>query len=254
MPSSASFRRHASSVTCQRHAFCVTRLRHAFSATCQKHAFSVTRHLRRLGAPHVRRRPFARSARHAGCLVVVLLLAACGETPAGQALRGAAPAAPVAVTVQGPALVMTAPRQAVLRPVAGMAGLWRSEDGVAVQLEHGRAVATAGLGPLLMATRFEDRDPLADPRALVGREVTARRSVDLSGPDRDPAGMRFGVALACTLRGTAEDGWVRVEERCTGAGLAFTNHYRAAPDGRIVESEQWVGESVTKLTLRVPGI
>jgi hypothetical protein len=189
-----------------------------------------------------------------GVALLPLAIAACGETPAGAALRGLRPEPPQAVAVQGPALVMTTPRQAVLRPVPGLAGLWRSEDGIAVQLEHGRVVATAGLGPVLMATHFEGRDPLADIRALVGREVTARRSVDLSGPDRAPEGMRFGVALTCTLRGVAEDGWLRVEERCTGEGLAFTNHYRAAPDGRIVESEQWVGERVTKLTLRAPNI
>jgi hypothetical protein len=191
---------------------------------------------------------------HARGLIALLLLAACGETPAGQALRGAVPARPVAVAVQGPALLVTTPRQAVLRPVPGMAGLWRSEDGIAVQIEHGRVMATAGLGPVLMATHVEGRDPLADPRALVGREATARRSVDLSGPDRAPEGMRFGVPLTCTLRGAAEGGWLRVEEGCTGPGIAFTNRYRAAPDGRIVESEQWVGEGVTKLTWRVAGI
>lgn len=220
---------------------------HAFGVSCRWHASGV------MASPHRPRRPFGRSARDLVRLSL-LLLAACGDTPAGQALRGAAPAAPVAVTVQGPALVMTAPRQAVLRPVPATNGLWRSEDGIAVQLLHGRVVATAGLGTLLMATRFETPDPLADPRALMGREVVARRSVDLSGPDRAPETMRFGVALTCRLRGTAEGGWLRVEERCTGPGLAFTNHYRAAPDGRIVESEQWVGEGVTKLTWHVPGI
>jgi hypothetical protein len=186
---------------------------------------------------------------HARGLIALLLLAACGETPAGQALRGAAPAAPVVVTVQGPALVMTAPRQAVLRPVPAMSGLWRSEDGIAVQLLHGRVVATAGLGTLLMATRFETPDPLADPRALIGREVTARRSVDLSGPDRAAETMRFGVALTCTLRGTAEGGWVMVEERCTGDGLAVANRFRAEMNGRVVESAQWIG-GATPIALR----
>jgi hypothetical protein len=178
-------------------------------------------------------------------LILPLLLAACGATPSGEAPRGLPPA------VEGPALLLTAPRPAVLRPVPGIAGLWRSADGIALQVEHGRVVATAGLGPILMATRFETPDPLADPRALAGREAMARRSLDLAGPDRDPAGMRFGLPIACTLRGATEGGWLRVEERCTGPGLAFTNHYRAAPDGRIVESEQWVGEGVTKLTLSV---
>jgi len=177
-----------------------------------------------------------------GSVALLLLLAACGDTPAGQALRGARPAPPVAVAVQGPALVMTAPRPAVLRPVPGMAGLWRSEDGIAVQVNHGRVVATAGLGTVLMATRFETPDPLANPRALVGREVPARRSVDLSGPDRDPETMRFGVALACTLRGTAEGEWIVVEERCTGEGGAFVDRFWADPaSGRIRRSEQRAG-------------
>jgi hypothetical protein len=168
-----------------------------------------------------------------GLIALALLLAGC-----------AAPreAPPAAMAAQGPALVMTAPRAVVLRPVEGLPGLWRAEDGVAVELRNGRVVATAGLGPILVATRFDTPDPLADPRALPGREVVARRGVDLAGADRDPAGMRFGVALTCTLRGREEAGWLLVEERCAGDGADFVNRFWAEPGtGRIRRSEQRAG-------------
>jgi hypothetical protein len=105
-----------------------------------------------------------------------------------------------------------------------------------------------------MATRFEGGDPLDDPRALLLGEAFARRSVDLAGEDRDPAGMRFGVVLECRLRGREEPGWIVVEERCTGGGGAFTNRFWVSPEaGVVLRSEQWAGEEVGALTLEYRG-
>jgi len=179
-------------------------------------------------------------------LLLALALAGC----AGRDVPPAAPADPAPTT--GDALVLLAPRQVTLMPVAeaGARRLWRG-GGVALETEGARVVAAAGLGPVLTATRFDTPDPLRDPRALVGREVPARRAVDLSGADREPGSMRFGVALDCTLRGREEAGAILVEERCVGEGVGFTNRFRAdAATGRIDGSEQWVGNGIAPLVLR----
>lgn len=197
-------------------------------------------------------------------LAVLLLalaapLAACGDTPAGQALRGVAPGtvAPAPVPVEGPALLLLTPRRATLLPVGegGTRRLWRGEANLALATEGARVVATAGLAQMLMSTRFEGADPLEDPRALLGRQAVARRTVDLSGADRDPRGMRFGLRLDCTLRGQAEGGWIVVDERCVGERVAFTNRFWAVPEtGAVMQSTQWVGEGIGMLTIRMQGI
>jgi hypothetical protein len=192
----------------------------------------------------------------AGALLLLALPVACGDTPAGQALRRVQPA-PAVVQVQGPALVLLAPRRAVLQQVsgAGPRRLWRGiEANVAIGTEGARLVATAGFRQIVMATRFEGPDPLDDPRALVGREAFARRSVDLAGEDRDPAGMRFGVALECALRGREEAEWIVVEERCTGGVAAFTNRFWVDPQAAtVVRSEQWAGDETGPLTVEYRG-
>lgn len=144
----------------------------------------------------------------------------------------------------------------VLQPVSEAGGrrLWRGSDNVAIATEGARVVATAGLPQMVVTTRFDGPDPLADPRALVGRQASLRRVVDLSGATRDPAGMRFGLALDCVLRGQADGEWILVEERCAGGGVAFTNRFWAvAATGTVIRSEQWAGEAIGMLSLQMPG-
>ncbi|MGG5811905.1 YjbF family lipoprotein [Falsiroseomonas sp. CW058] len=181
-----------------------------------------------------------------------LLLAGCGmpwdRAPAPDAAPG-----PVA---GGPALLLSAPRQAVLRPLpgAGPRRIWRAEEGIAIETEGARVTATAGLGPMLMSTRFEGPDPLEDPAALLRAPAAARRLVDLSGADRDPAGMRFGLTLDCTLRAREEAEAILVEERCTGGGTGFTNRFWISPaGGAVLRSEQWVGDGLAPLAFRLIG-
>lgn len=191
-------------------------------------------------------------------------LGGCGETPAalalgavlpGVAVPGSALPAPApALPEGGPALVLLGPRRAVLLPASGSGArrIWRGEDNIALATEGARVVATAGLPRMVMATRFDGPDPLEDPRALLGREAAARRTLDLAGPGRDPAAMRFGVALDCTLAGRMEAGWLLVEERCTGEGLAFTNRFQADPrSGAVRRSTQWAGEGIGPLEIQV---
>ena len=200
-------------------------------------------------------------------LAAAALLGACGDTPAGQVLRGVLPAAgsgtapaiaePAPAAAEGPVLLLSAPRRVALGLVseAGPRRLWRGEGNVAIATEGARVVGTAGLPRLLVSTRFEGPDPLDDPRALLGREASARRTVDLMGPDRDPGSMRFGVLLDCTLRGVAEARAIIVEERCTGEDLGFANRFWADPaTGAVTRSEQWAGEGMGTLQIEAQGI
>jgi hypothetical protein len=144
----------------------------------------------------------------------------------------------------------------VLLPASGTGprAIWRGEAGnLAIGTEGPRIVATAGLRQMLMATRFDDPDPMQAPLALRGTEAFARRSVDLAGNERDPATMRFGVALECRLSGRDEAGWLVVEERCAGAGV-FTNRFWVQPEsGTVLRSEQWAGDEVGSVTLEFHG-
>jgi hypothetical protein len=194
--------------------------------------------------------------------LLALLPAACGEVPAADALRALIPGGTeaveaVPVPADGPLLLLVAPRGVALLPVgqAGLRQLWRGEGNVAVATEGARVVATAGLGQMLMASRLDGPDPLEDPRALAGREVGLRRLVDLADSPRDPGAMRFGLALDCTLRGAAQGAWIVVEERCAGEDLAFTSRYWAeAATGQVTRSEQWAGDRLPLLQIRMQGI
>lgn len=190
-------------------------------------------------------------------LPLAALLAACGNAPAQEAAISATPlpaAAPPAA--EGPGLWLLAPRRVRLSPVgeAGARRLWRGEGNIALAMDGARVVATAGLPRIVMATRFDGPDPLADPRALLGQEARARRTVDLAGADRDPGSMRFGVRLDCVLRARPQDGWILVEEDCQGEGLSFTNRFWSDPrSGAVRQSEQGAGEGIGPLTIGQEG-
>jgi hypothetical protein len=188
--------------------------------------------------------------------LALLLLAGCGDTPAADLLRRPAPP-PAAAPVQGPALIVGQGRpQVVLRPVqqSGARQLWRGENNVALATEGARIVGTAGFGQMLTALRLDGPDPLEDPRALAGRQASARRSVDLQGAGREAESMVFGLALDCTLQGEATAGVLLVQERCTGREVAFTNRFWFdAATGAPLRAEQWVGTEAAALSVEWRG-
>lgn len=143
--------------------------------------------------------------------------------------------------------------QAVLLQELGTRRLWRTPSGIVVATDGGRVVATSGLPEVLAATRFDGPDPLEQPNALVERPMQARRMIDLMRADRDPDGMRFGVAVECRLRAsrTENPAVLLVEERCrAGREGRFTNRYwLAAEGGAVLRAEQWVGPGVPVLSL-----
>lgn len=152
---------------------------------------------------------------------------------------------PDTAALEGPALSLTIGTRhsiATLVQQNGEQRIWRGRDGVVVATDGARIVATAGLPVWLTATRFDGADPLDEPLHLLGQSATVRRQVDLSGPHRDPAQMRFGVALACTLRGRMDAALLLIEEGCNGAGGTVHNRFWADPQsGAIFHSEQWIG-------------
>ena len=146
--------------------------------------------------------------------------------------------------------------RAALVSEQGERRLWRAGAGVAVATDGGRVVATSGLREVLVATRFDGPDPLASPAELLGRPAEARRMVDLMRSDRQPQGMRFGIAVRCRLRAAplAEDaaaGVLLVEERCrAGAEGAHTNRFWAdSATGAVLRAEQWVGPGLPPMTV-----
>ena len=187
-------------------------------------------------------------------IATLLLLSACGQTPAGEAPRLATEAAEH--DPSGPSLLLEGPRRVALVPASGSGArqVWRGPGQVALATDGARVVGTAGFAQMVMTTRFDGPDPLEDARALVGRDARARRTIDLAGGDRDPASMRFGLVVECALRGRAEAGWIVVEERCGGDVAAFTNRFWADPATGIVwRSEQWAGEAIPMLRLQRRG-
>jgi hypothetical protein len=143
--------------------------------------------------------------------------------------------------------------RAALLQELGERRLWRTPSGIVVATDGGRVVATSGLPEVLAATRFDGPDPLANPAALLDRAAEARRMVDLMRADREPAGMRFGIAVECRLRAerTEDEAVLLVEERCrAGREGRFTNRYWVAPEGgAVLRAEQWVGPRVPVLAL-----
>jgi hypothetical protein len=154
--------------------------------------------------------------------------------------------------MRGPTLAVTAPRAATLVPIqsSGPRRLWRGEGGVALATEGARVVAAAGFGAILMATRFDSPDPLENPRALLAAPASARRQLDLSAESRDPASMRFGLVVECTLSAQREAGLILVEERCQAAGAEFENRFLLTETGAPIRSEQWIGDAVPPLAIQ----
>ena len=79
--------------------------------------------------------------------------------------------------------------------------------------------------------------------------VICKRIVDLMGSDREPARMRFGLILDCTLQAREAAGALLVEEECEGAAR-FTNRFFANTEtGAVFRAEQWVGDRIAPLEI-----
>ena len=136
-------------------------------------------------------------------LPLALSLGGCGDTLWSGLLPARAGPTEADIEPAGPALRLTLrgrTHHAALVQEMGERRLWRTAGNQVVETEGGRVVATAGLGEMLAATRFDGPDPLATPAALLDRPASARRMVDLMTADRAAEGMRFGMQVECRLR------------------------------------------------------
>jgi hypothetical protein len=139
----------------------------------------------------------------------------------------------------------------------GRQRIWRSRDGLVIATDGARVTGTAGLPSLLLAQRFDGGDPMANPRVLRGNPQDSRRVVDLSGPDRSPRSMRFGIVVQCrvTARMEPDEAGMTVTERCTSAAFRpFINwFYVDMGTDTITDSLQWVGPDTPPLRMAHPG-
>ena len=203
--------------------------------------------------------------------LLFLSLGACGDTPlrsvwtdlsrrlpAGDPIT--AEAAEEGDSGNGPALRLRVggrTARAALVSEQGERRLWRAGGGVVGATDGGRVVATSGLREVLVATRFDGPDPLSAPAELLDRPAEARRLVDLMRSDRQPAGMRFGVAVRCRLRASPlpEDAaLLLVEERCRagGEGAHLNRFWAERATGTVLRAEQWVGPGLPAMTVDFP--
>ena len=189
-------------------------------------------------------------------LILLLTLGGCGDTLWSAALPGLGPPPAAEPEPDGPALRLIfrgRSSHAVLVQSVGERRLWRTAGNQVVETDGGRVVATAGLGEMLAATRFDGPDPLAAPAALLERPAVARRMVDLIRADRAPEGMRFGVQVECRLEAkpAVDAGVLLVEESCRAEGAGrFTNQFWVeAEGGAVLRARQWVGPAVPMLTI-----
>lgn len=156
----------------------------------------------------------------------------------------------------GPYLRLTqGPRAADARLISqqGERRMWRTRGGVVVATDGVRVVATSGLPTMVAATRFDGPDPVADPQSLTRRGADARRIVDLMTASRDPAAMRFGVALDCRLSSapSAEADTIIITETCRaqGLGLIRNRFWMDRESNGIHTSEQWIGPRTPPLRI-----
>jgi len=177
------------------------------------------------------------------------MIAACSANPL--APRAGETAARGEPEPEGPALRVTLngrPAYARLLQESGNRRLWRTGTGLVVSTEGGRVVATSGAGEVLVATRFTDADPLADPKPLLSEQVIAHRAIDLMAANRAPESMRFGVPVECQVAATTTEdpAILLVEEQCRATGEGrFTNRFWVeAEGGAVLRSEQWIGPGV----------
>lgn len=188
--------------------------------------------------------------------LLLLVLPGCGGSPWADLGReiNRSDAAAAEREPDGPALRLTLHDRASYAKLIQESGnrrLWRSGSGLIVATEGGRVVATSGAGEILVATRFNGPDPLAEPNALLGDVAEVHRSVDLMGAQRTPESMRFGVPVDCRMAAsrTTDAGFLLVEEQCRAPSEGrFTNRFWVdAENGAVVRAEQWIGPGVGML-------
>jgi hypothetical protein len=129
---------------------------------------------------------------------------------------------------------------------SGRSTVWTSASHIALEIQSGRLLRTAGLTQNLSGTNFSGADPLDAGLPNLRAPVPAKRSLDFSDLNAygiavnstvEPAGVAqvdiLGTAIAC----------VHVLEHgtCSAFGWSFTNEYWASTrDGLVWRSLQFI--------------
>lgn len=211
-------------------------------------------------------------------LVLLTLLAGCGNMPDSQELSGSvsalvaavrghrgapAPNVPasdlkVAKWSKTPLLFVSLPKlrgyRSMFRDINVNADVvtWLSPEGADISLRNGVLIQTRGLTNDLMSSQAPTAREIGK-----GSGTTERKMAYLNGADQT-----FVVSYQCSLRtiGQATENFgphkvqlKHVNEVCTGPLGSFTNQYWLDGTSRIWKSVQWVSEKTGYATMLVAG-
>ena len=200
-----------------------------------------------------------------------LMLAGCGDlgsSGVGSRMAGAlfpalagtaaAPASPLDFSPQTIAadtsryMILTINALAVQAPARlvqdnGSDQTWASQSGFTASYRDGLLVATRGLGDDLMAS-----DTGGVRAALAQGGGTAQRAVDFLDDFDQITTVRFDCEIVAQGRETVDLGLrqpdlAKFEETCTSPKLVFTNIYWLDGTGNILQSRQFVSQTVAYL-------
>ena len=168
------------------------------------------------------------------------------DTPAPDPDVVAQQAAAALANTDGQVIVLSIPDRDALSAVQqiernGDYVTFGTGDRRSVTLKHGVLTATRGLGHDLMSAEVDEVTRLIRSRT----EGAARRvnryldGENLTRPISPWCQIKLDGASNVDLGGSAS-GTVTVLESCAADGLAFQNIYRVTPNGRIVQSRQWL--------------
>ncbi len=130
-------------------------------------------------------------------------------------------------------------------------GSWGSSERRSVTTRNGLIVATRGLGNDLMSSDVDDTLNLVSRREA-GHAKRVQRYLD---------GNHTIVAIEadCTIQkggatevqmGAGKRAAVEMIESCNAGERSFRNTYKVASDGRILQSDQWLGEPFGQAVLQ----
>ena len=165
-------------------------------------------------------------------------------TPDAQTV--AASAATVLASTNTRVIIISIPRLKVLAPIQEVAAngnytTYGTPDRRSITLRDGLLAATRGLGQDLMSA---DLDQVQALIAAPGSGTATRVNRYLDGEN-----LTAPIAFNCTLTagakthlqsGEIDTDVTQVTESCTSASNSFENTYLVSPEGRVVQSRQWL--------------
>lgn len=177
------------------------------------------------------------ATRFAPLLAALLMLAGCGTV--ATKLGGLAPSQlQIAPAPDAPKQSMTLENRGIIFDIAKVEShrgveIWAASDGPQVFLRDGVIIGTRGFGPDLMSAQA--------PTAATLRSM-ANHSRSYSGLDGTDT-LRIET-FACTVTRAAEPAKSHsLEETCTSPHRVIRNEFTFNPNGKVINSRQWLGDT-----------